>query len=224
MIKRLAIGLLLVTTTLLAQGPRYLHGELLLPGPNGQWLPAPQGITVTIKESGDQDTTGTKGGLFRIFLKDVFQPGVKITLHVDKEGWAIYQPTGGQLRIPSDPSRSVEPVKLLELGSALFLSRARIELLLDEVASKTHEQVVQDGGPEGIDLARYLKDWAVRYGFGLEEVQQEVDSWATEVEAAHGDLYRRGLAAFAKGHFTEAYQFFLDSGAWRKKKLEKSRS
>jgi hypothetical protein len=52
-------------------------------------------ITVTMLETGDADDTNSLG-LFRIFLKDIFKPGEKVTLVIDKPDWRIRYPLDGE--------------------------------------------------------------------------------------------------------------------------------
>jgi hypothetical protein len=51
---------------------------------------------------------------------------------------------------------------------------------------------------EARTVLRYLKDWAVQYGFSVDQVPAELNRWATDVQARSPDSYDLSLAAFAK--------------------------
>ena len=94
---------LLLPSVLVAQ-ERWLRGKVVRLGEHDEKLPEVN-LTVTIEETGNTDTTNS-GGMFRITLPEIFQPGDKVTLHVDKPDWRIYLPVEGETRVPADCARS----------------------------------------------------------------------------------------------------------------------
>ena len=175
-------------------------------------------ITVAL-ETGNTGNTNSLG-VFRIFLKDIFKSGEKVTLVIDKPGWRIRYPLEGEARIPADLDKEFVEVQLLPVGSKLFWTHDRIEKLVSDMAEKSKQQVTPEGRPETIDFSRYIKDWSVKYGFSAQQAKEEIDKWIAEIEATQNDLYKLGLAAFAKKNFGEASQLFNESAEYNAKKLE----
>jgi tetratricopeptide (TPR) repeat protein len=211
---------LLVPGFLSAQD-RWLRGKVVTIDEHEQKKPEVN-LTVTMLATGDADNTNSMG-LFRIFLKNIFKPGEKVTLVIDKPGWRIRYPLDGEARIPADLGKEVVEVQLLPVGSKLFWTDDRIEKFIRDVAEKAKQQVTPAGRPETIDFGRYIKDWAIKYGFSAEQAKEEIDKWITEIEANQNDLYNLGLAAFAKKNFGEASQLFNESAEHKAKKLEEVR-
>ena len=112
-------------------------------------------------------------------------------------------------------------VRLLPKGSKLFWTADRIEKFIVDMAEEAKQQVSLEGKPEDIDFSRYIKDWAIRYGFSAEQAKAEIDRWVAEVEEAQDDLYQLGLAAFAKRNFGEAGRLFHESAENKVKRLKK---
>ena len=79
------------------------------------------------------------------------------------------------------------------------------------------------GKPEDIDFNRFIKEWAVQYGFNAKEARNEIDKWISEVEKKEIDLYKLGLAAFAKKNFKKAGKLFGESAEIKVKRLEEIR-
>ena len=83
------------------------------------------------------------------------------------------------------------------------------------MAEKSKQQVTPEGRPEAIDFSRYIKDWAVKYGFNAQQAKEEIDKWIAEIEKNQNDLYKLGLAAFAKKNFGEASKLFNESAEYQ---------
>jgi tetratricopeptide (TPR) repeat protein len=83
--------------------------------------------------------------------------------------------------------------------------------------------VTPEGRPETIDFSRYIKDWSVKYGFSAQQAKEEIDKWIAGIEQNQDDLYKLGLAAFAKKNFGEASKLFNESAEYKAKKLEEIR-
>jgi tetratricopeptide (TPR) repeat protein len=213
----LSVLLWVLVPALLWAQERWLRGEVIHIGGNGEELPEVN-ITVIMKQTGDRDTTDSRGR-FRVFLPKVFKAGEKVTLDVEEPGWRIQYPLEGEVRVPADLLKEVVEVRLLPVGSIVFLTPAHIEKFIQDVAEKAKQQVTPEGKPEQLDLSRYVKEWAVKYGFSVQEVKAEIDAWIAEVEKNQNDLYTLGLAAFARKNFGGASKLFNDSAEYKANKL-----
>jgi hypothetical protein len=134
---------------------RWLRGKVVSIDEHEQRKPEVN-ITVTMLETGDADNTNSLG-LFRIFLKNIFKPGEKVTLVIDKPDWRIRYPLDGEARIPAELAKELVEVQLLPVGSKLFWTHDRIEKFISDIAEKSKQQVTPEGRPETIDFGRYIK-------------------------------------------------------------------
>lgn len=123
----------------------------------------------------------------------------------------LYAPIDGAITIPALDSDLVN-IRLVKKGSLKLLSAERIEKLIQDMAGKAKEQVHPEGKPQEIDFSRYIKEWAMRYGFSAQQARDEIDKWVAEAEQTD-DPYQLGLAAYARKHFGEAEQLFEKSAA-----------
>jgi hypothetical protein len=114
-------------------------------------------------------------------------------------------------------------VQLLPVGSKLFWTHDRIEKLISDMAGKSKQQVTLEGRPETIDFGRYIKDWAVKYGFNAQQAKEEIDKWVAEVEATQRDGVKLGLAEFAKQNFAEAGKLFNEAAEYKVQQLAEIR-
>lgn len=178
--------------------------------------------TVRIETAGDSDVT-TSDGAFRLDLPDRFKPGHTVILQVDLKGYRILFPHGGKVRIPPTTLTAPLRIRLDKKGSHRFLNNEAFEILMENVANKAKEQVKAGDEPQHIDLDRYLKAWAVKYGFGLDDVQSELDKWAAEIEATSDNFYKLGLAAFYSKNFGEAAKSFTQSAQAHERQVTKVR-
>ncbi len=198
----------LICTPLTGATERFLQGRVLLVGDHDELTPL-VGQDVLIQQSGDSART-KEGGRFRLFLPNHFQAGSKITLGVEKAEWRIQYPLEGEVIIPNALEKALIDIRMLPVGSKKFWSHDRMEKFIQDIAEKVKQQVQPQGKPQDIDLSRYIKEWALRYGFSVQQAKAEIDKWATEVEQQN-DPYQLGLAAFARKNFDEASQFFAQS-------------
>ena len=187
---------------------RFLQGRVLLVGEQDELKPV-VGQDVVVVESGDTART-KEGGRFRLFLKDIFKGGAKITLAVDKKGWLIQYPLDGEARVPDDLDKELVEIRLLPVGSKKLWSADRIEKFIRDTAEKSREQIRPEGKPQEIDFSRYIKDWALTYGFSARQAKAEIDQWVAEAEQKK-DPYQLGLAAYAKKNFGGAGKLFEES-------------
>jgi tetratricopeptide (TPR) repeat protein len=217
----LCVMIFVLLPSLLSAQERWLRGSVVSIGEHQGKIPEVN-IMVTIKETGDTRNTNSQG-LFRIFLKDIFKAGEKVTLIVDKPGWRIQYPLEGEARLPADLEKELVEVWLLPVGSKLFWTHDRIEKFIQDMAEKSKQQVTQEGRPEEIDFSRYIKDWAAKYGFSAQQAKEEIDRWIADVEKNQNDPYKLGLAELVKKNFSEASQLFRESAEYKAKKLEEIR-
>jgi hypothetical protein len=116
----------------------------------------------------------------------------------------------GEARVPDDLDKELVDIHLLPVGSKKFWSADRIEKFIRDTAEKSKEQVRLEGKPQEIDFSRYIKDWAVQYGFSAQQAKAEIDKWVAETDKKN-DPYQLGLAAYAKKNFGEAGRLFEES-------------
>jgi hypothetical protein len=186
-----------------------LKGQVLLIGVHNETTPA-VGVEVTLLETGDSVLTKA-GGLFRLFLPDVFKAGERVRLSVAKKDWVIHYPLGGETLIPADLAKTIVPIRLLPKGSKRLWSDERIERFIQDTAEQAKQQVKLEGRPQDIDFSRYIKDWVTDLGFSVYEAKAEIDRWVAEVEQKQADFHQLGLAAYAKKHFGKANRLFTES-------------
>ena len=86
---------------------------------------------------------------------------------------------------------------------------------------QSKQQVTPQGKIEELNVGRYIKEWATKYGFSPQQVKDEVDKWIAEVEKNWSDLYQLGLAAFAKKEFKKASELLLESAERKAKKIRR---
>ena len=180
---------------------RELRGKVYILGFNDE-LNAVKNTPVRIEETDNSDVTTDTGG-FRIFLPDSFKAGEEVTLKVEKTGYEILYPPLGKARIPAEPLKDLVQIKLDKPGSHRFMSHEQFALLIKDIADKAKAQVKADAPRKELDLSLYLKEWAVKYGFGIDEVRAELDRWASDIETRQDNFYELGLAAFYKKNFQE---------------------
>jgi hypothetical protein len=173
---------------------RWLRGEVIHIGGNGEKLPEVN-ITVIMKQTGDRDTTDSRGH-FRVFLPKVFKAREKVTLDVEKPDWRIQYPLEGETQIPDDPQKTLVEVRLLPIGSKLFWTHDRIEKFIQDTAEQSKQQVKPEGKPEEIDFSRYIKDWVAKYGFNAQQAREEIDKWIVDIEKNQNDLYKPLVSRF----------------------------
>ena len=83
---------------------------------------------------------------------------------------------GGELRIPADLARTRRVlIQMLPKGSLKFLSDAQLRSLAEHFAKESNRQPIQPGAQERPELSRYLKDWAVQYGFSVERSSHGIE-------------------------------------------------
>ena len=201
-----------------ARQGRVLHGRLVKPR-EGFDDPVAN-ANVTLEQTGRM-VTSNSAGLFFMPLPEEMREGEEITFRIAVPNYAVFQPVDGRVRIPRESDRDVITFELLPQGSPKFLSHEHLVALLKGAAEKSTEQIRERKGDNPPpDLSRYLKEWAGQFGFGLEQVQAEVERWVAEVERKQDDIYQLGLAAFAKKNFARAGSLFEESATQKSAKLK----
>ncbi|MFO0699642.1 MAG: TIR domain-containing protein [Nitrospira sp.] len=193
-----------------------LRGRVFFIENNDELTSAP-GLNVTLLQTAKRTSTDSDG-LFILPLPDGFQPGAKVDIGIKQDGWVIYSPIDGEITIPALDSELVK-IRLVKKSSPKLWSNERITKFIEDTAKQAKEQVRTYGKPEDIDFSRYIKDWAVRYGFTAQQAKQEIDMWVTDAEH-HDDPYQLGLAAYAKKNFGLAGKHFEESASLKLKRLQ----
>ncbi len=181
-----------------------------------------QGASVSLLGYGNPTRVQAQGQA-RVFLSSALEPGEPLTLHVSLEGYQLFEPAQGRIVVPRHLETEVVEVVLLPLGSRRFLSDEAIEQLIEDASRRAKEQVRLEGRPGSIDLSRYLQEWAVKYGFGYEEVEAQVKRWAAEVERQRDDGRKLALAAFIRRDFQAAARYAADSAELKLRRLAQVR-
>jgi len=177
---------------------------------------------VVLDESGSEGVTDDNGR-FHLFLPEVLRSDDEVTITVTAPGFAVYEPAGGKLRIPSDPRRVQFVIRLLPKGSLKFFSDAQLRAFLEASARDASRQADRSGSKEAPDTALPLKDWATQHGFSVDQVRAELDRWALNVSSRAPSTYERSLVAFAKNNFREAKDRALDAAAEEEARLGATR-
>ena len=215
----IVMSCLICMVSLPAQAERRLFGGLyLIDGEH----PVPN-ITVFLEGAHGSSDVTTDLGQFALFLPDMYQADALVILKIKSATYQIFHPVAGRVRIPVNLQTSSIKVLVDKLGSHRFLSREAFALLIENIAEKAKAEVKTGTERQELDLSRYLKEWAVQYGFGLEEVEAELDTWAAEIEEKQEDLYELGLAAFYKKNFQEAAEKFTQSAKYHEAQLAAAR-
>jgi len=189
-----------------AYAKRELRGKIYMVGEKDEDIPS-KNTTIRIEESDDSDVS-TDTAAFRLFIKDHYKTDETVTLKVEKPGYQIWQPVAGKVRIPANLENYHEKVRLDKLGSHRFMTNQAFAMLIENAARESTKTVSKSD--EKPDLSRYLKEWAVKYGFGIDDVKTEMDKWAADIEKRQDNLYELGLAAFYRKNFKEADEKFID--------------
>ncbi len=200
-----------------AQQKRELKGEVVTEL-SGERVQYHAGVEVRLKGHGLKTDTNSDGE-FRLGLPDALSPGIGVTLKVDKPNYAVYRPYRGHIVVKADLSQLVT-INILPLGHPLFKSPQEIEKWADEIREKAKEQVGKEGKFEKVDLGRYIKEWALDYGFTPEEALVYVQAWIKEVEK-NRDPLKRAKAEFLKENFALAGDLFAEAVTLRKARLER---
>ncbi len=172
-------------------------------------------VNVYLTETGSVDATN-EIGQSRFVLPSNFKAGDKIQFVVNENEYAIYEPTEGFARIPSEPAKEKIEIKLLPFGSPKFLTHDQLTKLIGNAAEKTRSH----HDDQQFELSRFVREWALKYGFSIEQVEVEVARWRREVETQGTNLHELGLLEFVNRDYVKAVEYFKESAEISNKKLE----
>jgi tetratricopeptide (TPR) repeat protein len=168
---------------------------------------------VTILATGQQQLTDSDG-VFKLDIPKNFIPGTEIQLDVKAGNLRVYLPLDGVFNLPA-PTAKPFAIQLLPAGSKLFLGPAVIESLLAQASKPAAQAPRPDANKKNEEppLQRFIKDWAVKYGFSFEQVQNEVQTWGDQIRTnpEKSTLRQQALAAFEARNFEKSAELFHES-------------
>ena len=165
-----------------------------------------------IAPDGQADETDSKGQ-FTIAFPATVQPGQLTRIELrDKPGWAIYEPLLGNCTTQS-VARNFEPLKVIIVpkGSILALSPERISRVVARWADervRLRAQVAEQKSQ--LDEYAFLREYAEKYGFTLEQFRDAADRWAKLEEA--DDKEERALKEYWRKNYDSAARLARESG------------
>ena len=135
-ISRLLIFLLLPTLPLAAEAPE-LRGRVFWVDEDGDKQHVRQAV-VRVEET-RKTTTSDDTGYFRFVFSETFGSGHRVPLVVEKEGWVIRHPPGGEVetQLPADPKRALIDIELVPKGSELLLAHDQLKALIERTARES---------------------------------------------------------------------------------------
>lgn len=183
--------------------------------------PVPNARIIT--PDGQADTTDSKGQ-FTIAFPATVQPGQATRIELrDKPDWVIYEPMLGYC-VTQNAKRNFEPLNVIivQKGSPLALSPKRLSQVIArwanervQLRSQVKEQQSQ------LDEYAFLRDYAERYGFTLEQFREAADQWANSKIAA--DKLEAGWQEYWKKNYDRAAQLGSESRVTFKEKLKRDK-
>ncbi|MBK8944373.1 MAG: hypothetical protein IPM32_03785 [Ignavibacteriae bacterium] len=208
MMNYLYIIVVFLVTNIYGQNDRWLLGRLVTEQNN---VKTPINNTiVTILTTGDKDKTD-ENGKFRIKLKESLSPGDNISITVEKKGWAILYPLSGKTYIPKNLEIDLIEILILPIESKKFFSHDHLEKLILNLMANNQKTVDIKELPQKNNLPDNIKEWAEYYHLTVEDVNQKIEEWTKELEKNKEDDYKLGLAAFVKGNYNKAGNYFHNS-------------
>ncbi len=164
-------------------------------------------------------------GKFVFKLSNDFIEGERVILSVFKKGWFINHPLDGEWNLPNIKYQNVHTTRVIIVphGSKALWSHARIEKYIGKLSDELAKQKKEGDKPLPVDFSYYLKEWAEKNGFTLEQVKTALNEWAAK--AAVSDNYRtKALSHFYQKNFSQAAANFEKAalqGEARRKALKK---
>jgi tetratricopeptide (TPR) repeat protein len=189
-----------------------------------------------ITPDGQADETDSKGQ-FTIAFPAIVHPGQSTRIELrDKPGWAIYEPLLGNCTTQS-VARNFEPLKVIIVvkGSLLALSPERISRVVARWTSeriRLRAQVAQQKSQlaeqqdqiqeqkDQLDEYAFLREYAEKYGFTLEQFRNAADQWAKINES--DDKEERARKEYWRKNYDRAAQLARESGDDAVKELERA--
>ncbi|RPI00186.1 MAG: hypothetical protein EHM72_09940 [Calditrichaeota bacterium] len=201
------IGTIFLLTPLNARPPASQTGQIIGKvyslSNTGEKKPESK-LVVSMDQTGNSDDTNDQG-IFYLDLPTGYRAGESVNLSISKKGWRLV--ADGRVRIPYDLREIIE-IELIPVNQQEFWTEVRVANLIKTVADKSTQQEPLKSDSVQVDLSRYIKDWAVQYGFSAQQAKEEIDKWAAEIEAQSDNDQGLGLAAFAKKNFGQAAHYF----------------
>ena len=144
---------------------------------NGKELPI---AAVQVKAPGGQGQATDAKGHFALSFPSTVQAGQATRIEIEKEGWVIYEPMFGNC-VTQNSARNYEPLKviLVEKRSPLALTPKRLSQVIARWSSERTQlrgQVKEQ--QRELDEYAFLREYAEKYGFTLEQFKQAADKWA----------------------------------------------
>src|SRR6185437_1111858 len=143
-----------------------------------------------------------------LILPGEVKPGDTLFIDAEKEGYRIWQPLDGVIRVPADLEKTTVEIQLAPIGSKRFVSPPAIETLVAEMMGRARDQIGRDAHPGPILLDRYLREWATHYGLSFKDVKTAVDSWAARTKnSKQSTPNQKSEAAFVRHELADAARF-----------------
>ena len=165
--------------------------------------------------------TDAKGHFTISFLASI-QPGQATRIEVNKTGWVIYEPMMGNC-VTQSAARNFEPLKVIIVptGSLLALSPKRINQVVARWADervKLRAQVAEQKSQ--LDEYAFLREYAEKYGFTLEQFSNAADQWARIKES--DDKEERALKEYWRKNYESAARLARESAVDAVGELERA--
>jgi tetratricopeptide (TPR) repeat protein len=193
-------------------------------------------VGVRIIAPGGQARETDAKGHFAIPFPASVQPGQATRIEVVKPGWVIYEPMMGAC-VTQSAARNFEPLKVIIVakGTLLALSPERISRVVAQwtgervrLRAQVAEQKDQLAEQEDqlaeqknqLDEYAFLREYAEKYGFTLEEFKNAADRWAKIIES--DDKEERARKEYWLKNYERAAQLAGESGDDAVNELERA--
>jgi tetratricopeptide (TPR) repeat protein len=178
------------------------------------------GVRVVVP-GGQAAVTDSKGH-FRISFPVSTQPGQATRIEVVKSNWAVFQPMFGNC-VTQSMERNFEPLKVIIIpkGSPLALSPKGLSHAIAKWADervKLRSQVT--GLKSQIDEYAFLREYAERYGFTLDQFENAAKEWAKN--AVSNDKEEQAVKEYFLKNYTRAAQLAGESALVADEELEQA--
>jgi tetratricopeptide (TPR) repeat protein len=164
-----------------------------------------------IAPSGQSKETDSKGH-FVIDFPNSILPGQATRIEVSRPGWVVRDPLFGDCTT-INPARNFELLEVIIVpkGSPLALEPKQLSKVIARWADervKLRAQVTEQKGQ--LDEYAFLREYAEKYGFTLEQFKDAADRWAKIKES--DDKEERALKEYWQRNYAGAARLALESG------------
>jgi tetratricopeptide (TPR) repeat protein len=164
-----------------------------------------------IAPSGQSKETDSKGH-FVIDFPNPILPGQAMRIEVSRPGWVVRDPLFGDCTT-INPARNFELLEVIIVpkGSPLALEPKQLSKVIARWADervKLRAQVTEQKGQ--LDEYAFLREYAEKYGFTLEQFKDAADRWAKIKES--DDKEERALKEYWQRNYAGAARLALESG------------